>query len=261
MTQLALNTRVVALHNSSPFSLFFARRFNGFHHYTDERGEPLSQSALEDHLKYMTEIVFPAIKAKTSSTQQKMIERFNRTILHNDFPPGAKVMAIDPIQGDKLTPRYEGPFTVIRRNTGGAYVLKDGMGATLGRHYAPSQLKLVLDDLDDADVYEVEKIIAHRTPEAGGNVEYFVKWKGFPSSANTWEPEGNFIERKCIDTYWSSAPVANTQPRSQSRPLQQNSTSQPQQHEQLETHSANKGFNKRKRGRPAKQIADDSNEK
>jgi hypothetical protein len=29
MAQLAMNTRTVALHNSSPFSLFFARRFNG----------------------------------------------------------------------------------------------------------------------------------------------------------------------------------------------------------------------------------------
>ncbi|KAG0240761.1 hypothetical protein BG011_003618, partial [Mortierella polycephala] len=116
----------------------------------------------------MTEVVFPAIDAKARSTQQKMIERFNRTILHNEFPDGAKVMAVDPIQGDKLTPRYEGPFTVVRRNTGGAYILKDGTDELLGRKYAPSQLKLVLDDLDDDDIYEVEYITAHRTAEAGG---------------------------------------------------------------------------------------------
>ena len=29
MAQIAMNTRIVALHNSTPFSLFFARRFNG----------------------------------------------------------------------------------------------------------------------------------------------------------------------------------------------------------------------------------------
>ncbi|KAF9970951.1 hypothetical protein BGZ75_002059, partial [Mortierella antarctica] len=51
-------------------------------------------------------------------TQQRMIERFNATILHNDFPDGAKVMTLDPIKGDKLTPRYEGPFTVVRRTVG-----------------------------------------------------------------------------------------------------------------------------------------------
>lgn len=146
----------------------FARRFNGFHNFSDDTGVPLSHCELEERLRYMTEVVFPAIDAKSRSTQQKMIERFNRTILHNEFPDGAKVMALDPIQGDKLTPRYEGPFTVVRRNTGGAYVLKDGTGEHLKRNYAPSQLKLVLDDLDDADVYEVEKIEAHRTAEADG---------------------------------------------------------------------------------------------
>lgn len=150
----------------------------------------------------MSTVVFPAIDAKARSTQKKMIERFNKTILHNEFPDGAKVMALDPIQGDKLTPRYEGPFTVRRRNTGGAYELKDGTGAILGRRYAPSQLKLVLDDLDDIDIYEVEHITSHRNSSVGGRVEYFVKWKGFPPEANTWEPEGNFIERKCIDEYW-----------------------------------------------------------
>jgi len=162
MTQLALNTRVVALQDSSPFSLFFARRFNGYHNFSDDQGVPLSQSELEGRLRYMTEVVFPAIDAKSRSTQQKMIERFNRTILHNEFPDGVKVMALDPIQGEKLTPRYEGPYTVVRRSTGGAYVLKDGTGELLGRKYAPSQLKLVLDDLDDSDVYEVEDILTHK---------------------------------------------------------------------------------------------------
>jgi hypothetical protein len=235
MTQLALNTRVVALHDSSPFSLFFARRFNGFHNFTDDTGAPLSHCELEERLRYMTEVVFPAIDAKARSTQQKMIERFNRTILHNEFPDGAKVMALDPIGGDKLTPRYEGPYTVVRRNTGGAYVLKDGTGELLKRNYAPSQLKLVLDDLDDTDVYEVEKILAHRTDEEGGGVEYFVKWKDFPSEANTWEPEGNFIERKCINDYWRREPTVDSPDRSQSRQLSQRVTKKQQLHEQQKT--------------------------
>lgn len=38
--------------------------------------------------------------------------------------------------------------------------------------------------------YEVEKILDSR--ELGEETEYFVKWKGFPESENTWEPEGNF---------------------------------------------------------------------
>ena len=37
--------------------------------------------------------------------------------------------------------------------------------------------------------YEVEKIVDKRTRK--GAVEYFVKWKGWDSSDNTWEPVGN----------------------------------------------------------------------
>ncbi|KAI1289077.1 hypothetical protein EDD11_009441, partial [Mortierella claussenii] len=52
-------------------------------------------------------------------------------------------------QMDKLTPRYEGPYTVVRRTVGGSYVLKDGTGEELGRNFAPSQLKLVLDEFEE----------------------------------------------------------------------------------------------------------------
>ncbi|KAF9312679.1 hypothetical protein BG006_004299, partial [Podila minutissima] len=120
----------------------------------------------------MTKTVFPAIQAKTRETQRRMIERFNKTVLHNEFPDGARVMSLDPLKGDKLSPRYEGPYTVVRRTTGGSYVLKDGTGALLGRNFAPSQLKLVLDDFEETTAYEVEKILNHRE-EPGEGVEYY----------------------------------------------------------------------------------------
>jgi len=151
----------------------------------------------------MTEIVFPEVDKKSRETQAKMIARFNATILQNDFPEGAKVMTLDPIHSGKLNPRYEGPYTVIRRTTGGTYELKDGTGALLGRRYAPSQLKLVLEDINDLPVFEVEKILHHRPhPTKKGEWEYKAKWKGYTDKDCTWEPEENFIEKKCIREYW-----------------------------------------------------------
>jgi len=211
MVQLAMNTRVVALHNSSPFSLFFARRFNGISNFSDTTGEPCSQEELLKRLSYMTETVFPAIETKARATQRLMIERFNRTVLHNEFPDGSKVMTLDPIKGDKLSPRYEGPYTVVRRTTGGAYELKDATGELLGRNFAPSQLKLVLDDFETTDTYVVDKILNHREVPGGG-MEYRVSWKGYKE--RTWEPQDNFIERKCITDYWKTS----GQPSAQSLP-------------------------------------------
>jgi len=37
--------------------------------------------------------------------------------------------------------------------------------------------------------YEVENIIEERFNEDTGTKEYFVKWKGYTSKDNTWEPE------------------------------------------------------------------------
>ena len=84
----------------------------------------MNQEELLELRKYMTEIVLPAVRAKSKARQQKVIERFNATVLYNDFPDGAKVMSLDPIKGDKLTPRYEGPLAVVKRTSHGSYILK-----------------------------------------------------------------------------------------------------------------------------------------
>ena len=203
MAQLAMNTCVVALHNTSPFSLFFARKFNGFHNFTNDKNELLTHKELAARLKYMTEVVFPAANEKAQATQKLMIERFNATILHNEFPIGAKVMAVDPIIGNKLTPRYEGPYTVVHRTTGGSYVFDESTGKPLGRNYALSQLKLVLEDHDHIVSYEVERIVGHRFAQGEeGEWDYKVKWKGYPDSDNSWVPQTDFNETRCIREYW-----------------------------------------------------------
>lgn len=203
MVQLAMNTRMVALHSSSPFSLFFARRFNGLSNFSETTDKYASREELLKRFEYMTQVVFPGIQKRAREMQRRMVESFNKAVLHNEFPVGAKVMSLDPIKGDKLTARYEGPFTVVKRTVGGSYVLKDGSGAELGRKFAPSQLKLVLDDFEATVTYEVKEILDHRESTEGG-MEYLVSWKGYGVKDQTWEPQDNFIERKCLHDYWKS---------------------------------------------------------
>ncbi|XP_031621378.1 chromobox protein homolog 3-like [Contarinia nasturtii] len=51
--------------------------------------------------------------------------------------------------------------------------------------------------------YDIEKIVRHRR-RPDGSYEYFVKWKGYDSSANTWEPKENFESEQMIDNYHDS---------------------------------------------------------
>jgi hypothetical protein len=46
---------------------------------------------------------------------------------------------------------------------------------------------------DGDDEYEVESIVDSRIVSQNSKIvkQYFVKWKGFPHSQNTWEPIGN----------------------------------------------------------------------
>jgi transposase InsO family protein len=213
VAQLALNSKIVSLHQSSPYSLFFARRYNGIGNYEFTESQLANNEQLLERLKYMTEVVFPGASEKARETQQKMIERFNKSAKQNQFPDGSVVMALDPIKSDKLSPKYDGPFTIVRKDRNGAYVLKDSTGEELHRKYAPSQLKIVLVEPDEPSAYVVQKILNHKAPsKTQKEWQYLVRWKNYKSDSDTWEPYSHFNETKCIRDYWRN--INNPNPHS-----------------------------------------------
>jgi hypothetical protein len=198
-TQYALNVKIAARHGSTPFSLMFNRSPNGFNDFTGSLGlHPFDGEAYAARIEQFANIVFPAINEKV----QKYIDASTKDRHLTSFPDGSFVMTVNKSRTNKLEARYEGPFKVLRRNKGGAYILQDTDGLTLPRNYTTEELKLISHDPDEhGKSYVIERIIQHRG--TAPNYEYLVKWKGYTAKYNTWEPTDSFDSTASIDAYWT----------------------------------------------------------
>ena len=61
------------------------------------------------------------------------------------------------------------------------YAIKDVADEELkGRFYEPELQVIIKED----NVYDVEKVL--KTRRRNGQIEYYVKWKGYPDEFNSW---------------------------------------------------------------------------
>jgi hypothetical protein len=206
--QLAMNARISSVHGSSPYSLMFARPLNGFADYSKAKSVPLSLDELKYRLEYMTSLVYPTIKESQDERNKIKQQRFLESHKITEFSPGAAVMVFDDIRASKTEPRYTGPFLVIRRTTGGSYLLKGPDGTEYRR--APSQLKLVTQNSVSPDTTStaVDKILDHRLLTLDDSDrrehEYLVKWYKLSDDHNQWVHERSFDDLTPIRRYWKS---------------------------------------------------------
>lgn len=204
-TQLALNALESPRTKTPPFTLMFGREMNDFKNYKNEDiKEPLSNQELVARIKHMADIVFPAIKERTEIAMNTQKEKFNTSHNIKEFTSGTHVMVLIPEKSSKLQPYYEGPYTVIRKNQGGAYILKDENEKEIEKRFPPSALKLVKRKSEERNetegIYIVQTILEHKKHK--GNYLYKVRWKGYDGSHDTWEPAAHFTDPKLITEYW-----------------------------------------------------------
>lgn len=209
--QFSYNSKVSSLTASSPFALMFAREPNALCDHTGEEPVQVNLNDWNDYQRKVISVIYPAVSDRimTRKLQQSdQIDRTHRLISPQTFPAGATVMIKDPVRGNKFEPTYIGPYTVLRRSRGGAYVLKDATGDLLDRHVPADKMKLIarrrrrrIDT--DKPAFEVQKILEHRG--SPGSYEYLVHWKGLDQPTDhTWEPAVSFLDHHVIESYWRS---------------------------------------------------------
>ena len=77
--------------------------------------------------------------------------------------------------------------------------------------------------IDGHEEYEVEKILAHRQYGRNQQMQYLVKWQGYPDSDNTWEPKENLHADELLQEYKTRsthARMVKTKDYSRTTPLQ-----------------------------------------
>lgn len=217
--QFFMNIKASSIHGSTPYSLMFARPVNGLQTPTSNiQSNLLDTDSLKKRLAYMNALVYPTISQKIKGNQSLAGETFarNNVMLKSPFSPGAYVMVEDELRSSKMQPRYTGPFKVIRRNQGGAYVLKGADETEYTR--PPHRLKLINQEPLPTDEThgEVGAVLEDSVSE-GGQTRYLVRWKD-KALSDSWVLEEDFDDLSPIQTYWKSKRSKRVSPDDQPLP-------------------------------------------
>src|SRR6266850_4000002 len=121
----------------------------------------------------------------------------------------------------KLAPRHYGPFTIDKVISLVAYHLE--LPAQWNIHpvfhaslltpyietdsHSPNFSRPPPDLIKGENEYEVETIRKHRRFGKNKKLQYLLKWKGYPESDNTWEPEEQLHALQLLKEYHSRHPL------------------------------------------------------
>ena len=115
----------------------------------------------------------------------------------------------------KLGPKRYGPFKVMKQLSNAVYQIEipqqwkihNVFHANLITPYKETELhgpnftRPPPDLINGEEEYEVEKILRHETRGRGRKMHFLVKWKGYPTSDNSWEPRENIHAEELIKEF------------------------------------------------------------
>ena len=208
-TQYCINNKIKHRTKTAPFTIMFGRLSNPLKDYTKQESSIADEKQMHKHALFMQHTLFPAIHEATEYVTTVMKQRFDDKHKIVDYLTDTYVMIIDKIQASKSDLAHEGPFKIIRKTQGGSYELADLDGSILKRRYPPRDLiPISNNDIFQEESYEIDSIIDHRY-NPNNEIEYKVKWKGYSSDNDSWEPFANFNSITLIDKYWNQLQLKN----------------------------------------------------
>ena len=210
--EFAHNQRTHTTTRQSPFSLIMG--YNPL--AIPQAAKPTQVPSVSQRLRELKGARAEALAAHELA-RQKMAERISRNF--RPFQKGDKVWLEgknlntgDPYK--KLKPKREGPFTITEVLSTWTYrldlppqwrihpVFHTSLLSPYEENEAhgPSYTLPPPEEVEGQEEFEVEAILAHRGQ--GARRRYLIKWKGYPTSDNTWEPERNLTHaQETLESY------------------------------------------------------------
>ncbi|TAQ83095.1 hypothetical protein B7494_g8581 [Chlorociboria aeruginascens] len=170
--------------------------------------------AAKDRITKLEELRSQLI-VKLTAAQERMSHYYNKRHTMIDIKAGALVKLSTRnlrLQAKKLAPRWIGPFRVQKKIGSQAYELilppqyqrlHPVFSVSMIEPWNPrqDQDKLPLPELEDEpDQWEVEDI--RDESKMNGITHFLVKWVGWPSEYNTWEPEEHLEDAPLVLRAW-----------------------------------------------------------
>jgi hypothetical protein len=187
----------------TPYSLMFGREMNEFAISSQTPADYEAQVLKRNmQIKDLIENTRPLAITNIQKQQKHQLSTQNKAhnIVEESIAPDTNVMvkSLKLVQ-KKLAPKYYGPYEVISKTPKGNYFLRDRTKKQLPKAIPRARLKIAPDFQNNGPYLQIDKILKDRINK--GVKEYYVKWKGYPDSENSWEPEQNFSNIECLEDY------------------------------------------------------------